>query len=120
MSGLPNYVFSVALAYFRNSSYDQANELLQDALLRFPSVLKYVLDKLSIRPDRTVEKCRFFSDSERHDSNALKSVQQLYVVRMANEWKEKDELEFLKNNVNQVIDIVERNQDDRIATYTKT
>ncbi|CAF1032501.1 unnamed protein product [Adineta ricciae] len=120
LSGLPNYVFSVALAYFRNSSYDQANELLQDALLRFPSVLKYLLDKLSIRPDRAVEKCRFFSDSERHDSNALKCVQQLYVVRMANEWKEKDELEFLKNNVNQVIDIVERNQDDRITNYTKT
>jgi len=38
---------------------------------------------------------------------------------MSNEWKEKDELEFLKNNVNQVIQIIEQNQDPRIANYTK-
>jgi hypothetical protein len=38
---------------------------------------------------------------------------------MSNEWKEKDELEFLKNNVNQVIRIIEQNQDPRIANYTK-
>jgi hypothetical protein len=38
---------------------------------------------------------------------------------MSNEWKEKDELDFLKNNVNQVILIIEQNQDTRIANYTK-
>ncbi|UJR25005.1 hypothetical protein I4U23_006366 [Adineta vaga] len=119
LNGLPNYVYSLALAYFRTSSLNQANDMLQDALLRFPSILKYLLDKLSIRPDRMVEKCRFFSDSERYDSNALKCVEQLYIVRMANEWKEKEELEFLKYNVNQVIEIIERNQDERISNYTK-
>lgn len=82
-------------------------------------MLKYILDKLSIRPDRTVERCRFFSDSERYETNALKCVQQLYAVRMANEWKEKDELEFLKTNVNHVIQIIEQNQDPRIENYTK-
>ena len=81
-------------------------------------MLKYLLDKLSIRPDRAVENCRFFSDSERHDSSALKCVEQLYAARMANEWKEKDELDFLRNSVNQVIQIIERNQDPRIADYT--
>ena len=65
-----------------------------------------------------MEKCRYFSDSERRETNALKSVQQLYVVRMANEWKEKEEVEFLRNNVNQVIQIVEDNQDPRIVSYT--
>jgi hypothetical protein len=38
---------------------------------------------------------------------------------MSNEWKEKDELEFLKTNVNHVIQIIEENQDPRIANYTK-
>ncbi len=118
LDGLPNFSFSLSLAYFRSLSIDKANEFLQNALLRFPSVLKYLLDKLSIRPDRAVENCRYFSDSEKHESNALKCVQQLYVVRMANEWKEKDELEFLKTNVNQVIQIIERNQDSRIVNYT--
>ncbi|CAF0877767.1 unnamed protein product [Rotaria sordida] len=119
LDGLPNFAYSTALAYFRLSSYDEANETLQNALIRFPSILKYLLDKLSIKPDRTVEKCRYFSDSERYETNALKCVQQLYVVRMSNEWKEKDELEFLRNNVNQVIHIIEQNQDSRITNYKK-
>lgn len=119
LDGLPNFVFSLALAHFRTSSVDKANEILQDALLRFPSILKHLLDKLSVRPDRSVERCRFFADSERYDSSALKCVQQLYAVRMANEWKEKDELDFLKYNVDQVIQLAELKQDARLATYTK-
>ncbi len=38
---------------------------------------------------------------------------------MSNQWKEKNELEFLKNNVNHVIRIIEQNQDSRIKNYTK-
>ncbi|CAF1066332.1 unnamed protein product [Adineta steineri] len=119
LDGLPNFIYSLALAYFRISSFDKANETLQNALIRFPSMLKYILDKLSIRPDRTVEKCRYFSDSERYETEALKCIQQLYAVRMSNEWKEKDELDFLKDNVNHVIQIIEQNQDPRIANYTE-
>ena len=119
LDGLPNFAFSISLAYYRLLLLDKGNEHLQDALLRFPSILKYLLDKLSIRPDRSVENCRFFSDSERHDSDALKCVEQLYVAKMVNEWKEKDELEFLRNNVNQVIQMIERNQDPRIENYTR-
>ena len=119
LAGLPNFSYSISLAYFRLLLFDKANECLQNALLRFPTVLKYLLDKLSVRPDRSVENCRFFSDSERHETDALKCVQQLYAVRMSNEWKERDELEFLKSNVNQVIQIIEQNQDPRIENYTK-
>jgi len=119
LDGLPNFCYSLALAHFRLSSIDEANEILQDALLRFPSVLKYLLDKLSIKPDRSVENCRYFSHSERSESDALKCVQQLYVHRMANEWKEKNELDFLRNNVNQVIEILQLNQDSRIEVYSK-
>ncbi|CAF3355598.1 unnamed protein product [Rotaria sp. Silwood1] len=119
LDGLPNFAYSIALAYFHLSLFDKANEILQNALIRFPSILKYLLDKLSIKPDRTVEKCRYFFDSEKYETNALKCVQQLYIVRMSHEWKEKNELEFLKNNVNQVIYIIEQNQDSRIANYTK-
>ena len=38
---------------------------------------------------------------------------------MSNEWKEKDELDFLKNNVNEVIQLIDLNQDSRIFNYTK-
>lgn len=119
LDGLPNFAYSVPLAYCRLSLWDKANESLQSALLRFPSILKFLLDKLSVRADRSVENCRFFSDSERHDSDALKCVEQLYVERMSNEWKEKDELDFLRNNVNQVIRIIELNQDPRIENFTR-
>ena len=119
LDGLPNFAFSLALAHFRTSAWDQANATLQNALLRFPSVLKYILDKLSVRADRAVENCAYFWSSERHETSALKCVQQLYAVRMANEWKEKDELDFLRNNVNQVIQLIQQNQDPRIPQYTK-
>jgi tetratricopeptide (TPR) repeat protein len=119
LDGLPNFAYSLSLAYFRLSLFDKANEILQNALLRFPTMLKYLLDKLSIKPDRSVEKCRFFSDSERYETNALKCVQQLYIVRMSSEWKEKDELDFLRNNVNEVIQLIDLNQDSRIVNYTK-
>ena len=36
---------------------------------------------------------------------------------MANEWKERDGLEFLRVNVNRVIEIVEENRDERIGRY---
>lgn len=117
LDGLPNFVYSVSLSHFRMSSIEKANEVLQDALLRFPTVVKYLLDKLSVRPDRNVERSTFFSNSERSEPNALKCVQQLYVARMANEWKERDELEFLRLNVNRVIEIVEDNRDPRIDRY---
>ena len=119
LNGLPNFAFSIALAYFRLLSYDEADDILQDALIRFPSVLKYLLDKLSIRPDKTVEQCRYFFDSEKSETDALKCVQQLYPIRMSNEWKEKSELEFLRNNVIQVTEIIKLNQDCRIKDYTK-
>ena len=119
LDGLPNFVFSLALAYFRSASWDQANVTLQNALLRFPSVLKSILDKLSVRADRAVENCSYFWASEHSESNALKCVQQLYAVRMANEWKEREELEFLRHNVNQVIELVQLNRDPRIQHYTK-
>jgi hypothetical protein len=119
LDGLPNFIYSVSLAYFHLSLFDKANEVLQNGLIRFPTMLKYLLDKLSVRPDRALERCRFFSDSERYETNALKCVQQLYVQRMFNEWKEKNELDFLRNNVNQVIQIIDLNQDLRIANYTK-
>lgn len=119
LDGLPSFCYSLALSHFRLSLIDEANEILQDALLRFPTVLKYLLDKLSIKPDRSVENCRYFSHSERSESDALKCVQQLYVYRMANEWKEKDELDFLRTNVAQVIEILQLNQDSRIEIYSK-
>ncbi len=59
---MPNMVFSTALAHF--SLYNQLNEdahlekgekLLQDGLMRFPSLLLELLDKCGVMPDNQVD-----------------------------------------------------------------
>lgn len=59
---LPNIAMSVALAYFYlfkqtndTSHLDKAEKLLQDALVRFPSILMDLLEKCGVVPDKQVE-----------------------------------------------------------------
>jgi hypothetical protein len=59
---LPNIAMSVALAYFNlfnqknDTNYlEKGEKLLQDALVRFPSILMDLLEKCSVVPDKQVE-----------------------------------------------------------------
>ena len=88
LSQLPNFAYSVALATFhlyQESSNNQellqeADNLLQSALLSFPSVLLSLLDKCSIEPDPSVMGCQYFLDT-RSDPAALAALSSLYVSR---------------------------------------
>ena len=56
LSQLPNWAFSVAVAYFYlaeegNKDFAKADEMLQTALINFPGVLSPLLDKCSIEAD---------------------------------------------------------------------
>lgn len=51
---LPNIAYSLALAYFHLGKHEQADELLQNALIMFPGVLNQLLDKCSINTDSKV------------------------------------------------------------------
>lgn len=68
LSLLPNFKFSVPLAMFLKSraGEDQvllkdADRLLQEALLMFPTWLPSLLDKCSIEPDKETSGCTYFS-----------------------------------------------------------
>lgn len=67
VSQLPNFAFSVAMAYFQ---FDEdpdsekkltANDLLQKALIMFPGVILPLLDKCSVQPDSRVSTHPFFT-----------------------------------------------------------
>lgn len=66
---MPNMCFSLALAYayqFRKSpgsveTGKRADELLREALLKFPAILLQLLDKCSVMPDKKVESSSIFS-----------------------------------------------------------
>lgn len=56
LTQLPNIAYSLALAHFRLGEKADADELLQKALIMFPSVLMLLLEKCSIQTDSKV--CR--------------------------------------------------------------
>uniref|UniRef100_A0A670YV70 Transcription factor 25 n=1 Tax=Pseudonaja textilis TaxID=8673 RepID=A0A670YV70_PSETE len=72
LSQLPNFAFSVPLAYFFLSQQDelseaeqsrareQADGLIQQALIMFPSALMPLLDRCSVQPDPVVASHAFF------------------------------------------------------------
>ena len=109
LSQLPNFAYSVALATFHlyqdnhdQATLDQADSLLQDALLSFPSVLLSLLDKCSIEPDPSVIACQYFLDT-RSDPASLATLATLYVTRCYHCWKEPELLPWLERNVSAVV-----------------
>ena len=120
LSQLPNFAYSVALATFHlyqdnndQATLDQADSLLQDALLSFPSVLLALLDKCSIEPDPSVIACQYFLDT-RSDPASLSTLATLYVTRCYHCWKEPELLPWLERNVSAVVTRV-NNNDPRVA-----
>lgn len=108
---LPNMAFSVALAHFNlfNQTNDathleKGEKLLQDALVRFPSILMDLLEKCSVTPDKEVENHWIFSKTS-HLSvpQGLKYLIDLYVTRMHYEWKIPENVQWLEKNVKHII-----------------
>ncbi|XP_076358427.1 LOW QUALITY PROTEIN: nuclear localized protein 1 [Tachypleus tridentatus] len=113
LSQLPNFSFSVSLATFlqaiqEGGSTKEADELLQKALIMFPSVLIILLDKCSVTPDEKVAKHPFFSSQgNQSQSPGLQQLVSLYVGRCHGLWKSPEVMEWLERNVNEVIHRVE-------------
>lgn len=97
LSQLPNFAYSVALAAFhlgrgkeegkgkeaasgQQEMQERADQLLQEALLSFPSVLLPLLDKCSIEPHPGLVGESYFLDS-RGEAPALATLCSLYVCR---------------------------------------
>lgn len=120
LSQLPNFAFSVPLAYFLlsqqtdlpeqelNSARQQAALLIQRALTMFPGVLMPLLEYCSVRPDATVSNHRFFGpNAEISQSPALGQLVSLYLGRSHFLWKEPAIMSWLEENVREVLQAVD-------------
>ncbi|XP_036391779.1 transcription factor 25 [Megalops cyprinoides] len=116
LSQLPNFAFSVALAYYHLSQQDdmvqsesarmkqKSDQLLQTALIMFPSVLMPLLDLCTVQPDATVSSHVFFGPkSQMGQPPALNELVSLYVGRSYALWKEGGVMVWLEGNVGEVL-----------------
>ncbi|XP_055088882.1 ribosome quality control complex subunit TCF25 isoform X5 [Symphalangus syndactylus] len=120
LSQLPNFAFSVPLAYFllsqqtdlpeheRSSAREKASLLIQQALTMFPGVLLPLLESCSVRPDATVSSHRFFGpNAEISQPPALSQLVSLYLGRSHFLWKEPATMSWLEENVHEVLQAVD-------------
>ncbi|XP_006902929.1 PREDICTED: transcription factor 25 [Elephantulus edwardii] len=120
LSQLPNFAFSVPLAYFLlsqqanrseqelNTDREQASLLIRQALTMFPGVLMPLLEFCSVRPDSIVASHPFFGpNAQISQSPALNQLVSLYLGRSHFLWKEPAIMSWLEENVHKVIDAVD-------------
>lgn len=114
LSLLPNMLMSTALAYHYLSKQPgqqqkqayaaKANAMLREALLKFPNILLELLDKCGVVADRDTEKSRIFSKvANLNVSVGLKHLCDLYVLRMHNEWKLPENVQWLDSIIREVL-----------------
>ncbi|NWI94288.1 TCF25 factor, partial [Pitta sordida] len=120
LSQLPNFAFSVPLAYFslsqqeerpeleRGQARERAARLIQLALIMFPSVLMPLLDHCSVQPDARVASHPFFGlNAQVSQSPALNQLTSLYVGRTHGLWKDPAVVAWLEPHVHEVLRMVE-------------
>ncbi|XP_031471357.1 transcription factor 25 [Phasianus colchicus] len=120
LSQLPNFAFSVPLAYFFLSQQEEHSELelshareraarlIQLALIMFPSVLMPLLDHCSVQPDARVASHSFFGlNAQISQSPALNQLTSLYVGRTHSLWKDPAVMAWLETNVHEVLRMVD-------------
>ncbi|KAI0221712.1 Transcription factor 25 [Lamellibrachia satsuma] len=115
LSQLPNFAFSVPLAMFHQATVEerdlaQADEMLQDSLMMFPSILTTLMDKCGVVIDSQVAAHAFFGQqAELGQTDALRHLVALYVGRGHACWKEPEVLVWLERNVKEVLRRVDSN-----------
>ncbi|XP_030060478.1 ribosome quality control complex subunit TCF25 [Microcaecilia unicolor] len=120
LSQLPNFAFSVPLAYFFLSQQEDISEtdltnfqekaahLIQNALIMFPGVLMPLLDHCGVQPDSTVSSHSFFGlTAQISQPPALGQLIALYVGRTLSLWKDPAVMTWLEANVQQVLRMVD-------------
>ncbi|NXL06557.1 TCF25 factor, partial [Mesembrinibis cayennensis] len=120
LSQLPNFAFSVPLAYFFLSQQEERSELelsqarekaarlIQLALIMFPSVLMPLLDHCSVQPDARVASHSFFGlNAQISQPPALNQLTSLYVGRTHSLWKDPAVMAWLETHVHEVLRMVD-------------
>ncbi|KAF6722648.1 Transcription factor 25 [Oryzias melastigma] len=116
LSQLPNFAFSTALCHFHLSQQEdveaderakqqqEANQILQNALIMFPGVLMPLLDLCTVQADTTVTSHSFFGlKNQIGQLPALAELTALYVGRTYNLWREAPVMLWLEESVKEVL-----------------
>nr|CAG4645738.1 EOG090X0BCY [Lynceus sp. MCZ IZ 141354] len=124
LSQLPNFAYSIALAYFylkdEEESKMKAEEMLVEAILMFPGVLTAMLDKCSIQADARVLGNEYFSQTADSQSPALNQLVQLYVGRTYHVWKDPCLLPWLETASNKAVSFLEDPANaESVSEYTE-
>ncbi|VDK43987.1 unnamed protein product, partial [Cylicostephanus goldi] len=98
---LPNFCYSMALAQFLDSKTDEdfivADEMLTHAICAFPGVISFLLDKMQVEADATVEMHRHMGTiGANKENDGLKLVFKMYVNEAAELWKAPETLSWLE------------------------
>ncbi|POM76342.1 Hypothetical protein PHPALM_6428 [Phytophthora palmivora] len=101
VADLPNLQFSLALAHFFLGNESEAKDLLAAALLKFPTMLKSLLEKIAANPSssswKPILSSRVFANARNLDGehNVLQHLLDIYVTRNHSIWKVNDAQSFL-------------------------
>lgn len=101
ISALPNLQFSFALAHFFLGNETEAKDLLATALLRFPTILKPLLEKIAASTSSStwqpILASRVFANARNvdGDNGVLQHLLDIYVARNFSIWKVNDAQAFL-------------------------
>lgn len=117
LSQLPNFAFSLPLAYFHQGETNKADDMLQDSLLMFPGMLNLLLDKCGVQADEAASHPHF-KEAEVSQPDALKQLIAVYVGRCYMCWKLSEVMEWLERNVKIVIERVEK-KDPLLQQYAQ-
>ncbi|ETN73657.1 hypothetical protein NECAME_00745 [Necator americanus] len=98
---LPNFCYSMALAQFLDSKTDEdlitADEMLSHAICAFPGVVTFLLDKMQVEPDATVETHRHLGTfAANKETDGLKLVFKMFVNEAVELWKSPEALSWLE------------------------
>ena len=117
---LPNYCFSIAFAHFKKATAQKqvnqnlmhaADQLLRDALLRFPAMLLLLLDKCSVDPDSSVVQCGIFPSGVHQEAQVLRQLLTLYADRSSILWSsDRESIRWLERNVHLLIEQLEESR----------
>ncbi|EJD75752.1 Hc38 [Loa loa] len=93
---LPNFAYSVALAYFslfcesgKSEDKELADFMIASAIRHFPTVLLKLLDAMNVQPDPTVENNEHMSAlAHERESEGIKLLTSIYVKLASSIWLE--------------------------------
>lgn len=115
LNHLPNWPYSVALAAYLSKQHALADQLINDALTLFPSMLRHLLDQCSVEPDDDLKNCEYFDfkKASNHLPKSLDLLILLYTRRSSCHWlADRKILIWLESRVRSFVQMYANRQSD--------